>query len=382
MAVSKKGDKSKKLVEEKKIVRVSQEKVPAHSIEDALRVPRAIADDLGKRPSSPLRVAAAMGLTPTSSLFKMLTGASIAYGLTNGGYNAAQIELSDIALRIIKPRKDGDDIQAKRDAFLKPKVIHDFMAHYAGSPLPRPEIAKNVLEEDFEVPPERSDKVFDFIVEGAKRLGLLKEIRGKFFVDTAPPNESTNASGEPENGEERGDVDSTESNGKLDEPPASSANDQRVRAEDAVKHARLKRVFLTHGKNRTFIDPIKKLLQFGELDAIVSVERQSVSQPVPEKVMSEMRSCGSAIIHVEDELHLMDKGAVEHVMLNPNVLIEIGAAMALYGRRFILLVKDGVKLPSNLQGLFEVRYEGGVLDGSATIRLLESINEMKKVPLG
>ena len=94
-----------------------------------------------------------------------------------------------------------------------------------------------------------------------------------------------------------------------------------------------------------------------------------------------MRSCGAAIIHVEDELRLMDSEANEQIVLNPNVLIEIGAAMALYGKRFILLVKSGVKLPSNLQGLFEVRYEGDSLDGAATIKLLEAINDMKKLTL-
>ena len=55
---------------------------------------------------------------------------------------------------------------------------------------------------------------------------------------------------------------------------------------------------------------------------------------------------------------LKDDDDNEHVIINPNVLIEIGAAMAFYGRRFVLLVRDGVRLPSNLQGLFEVRYKG------------------------
>jgi predicted nucleotide-binding protein len=95
--------------------------------------------------------------------------------------------------------------------------------------------------------------------------------------------------------------------------------------------------------------------------------------------MNDMRGCGAAIIHVEGEMHLMDKDAKEHVVLNPNVLIEIGAAMALYGKRFILLVRDGTKLPSNLQGLYEVRYEGDALDGNATIRLLEAINQLKSM---
>ena len=68
-------------------------------------------------------------------------------------------------------------------------------------------------------------------------------------------------------------------------------------------------------------------------------------------------------------------------MLNPNVLIEIGPAMALYGKRYILLVRDGVKLPSNLQGLFEVRYSGETLDATATIKLLEAIRDLKNYAL-
>ena len=67
---------------------------------------------------------------------------------------------------------------------------------------------------------------------------------------------------------------------------------------------------------------------------------------------------------------LSTRNGTEHMLLNPNVLIEIGAAMAFYGRRFILLVREGVKLPSNRQGLFEVRYSGDTLDAVSTIKLL------------
>jgi len=55
--------------------------------------------------------------------------------------------------------------------------------------------------------------------------------------------------------------------------------------------------------------------------------------------------------------------------------------MALYGRRFILLVRDGVKLPSNLQGLYEVRYQGDALDVDVTLKLFEAISDMKNTPL-
>jgi predicted nucleotide-binding protein len=94
-----------------------------------------------------------------------------------------------------------------------------------------------------------------------------------------------------------------------------------------------------------------------------------------------MRGCGAAIIHVDADRTIVDKDSNEHVLLNPNVLIEIGAAMAFYGRRFILLVREGVKLPSNLQGLYEVRYSGDTLDAGATIKLLEAIKDIKNHPL-
>ena len=67
--------------------------------------------------------------------------------------------------------------------------------------------------------------------------------------------------------------------------------------------------------------------------------------------------------------------------MNENVLIEIGAAMALYGDRFILLVEEGVKLPSNLQGLYEVRYTRENLDATDTVKLLGAIKDTHNCPL-
>jgi predicted nucleotide-binding protein len=94
-----------------------------------------------------------------------------------------------------------------------------------------------------------------------------------------------------------------------------------------------------------------------------------------------MRSCAAAIIHVEGERKLFDGETKEVVALNENVLIEIGAAMALYGDRFILLVEEGVKLPSNLQGLYEVRCTRENLDATDTVKLLGAIKDMHNRPL-
>jgi len=149
----------------------------------------------------------------------------------------------------------------------------------------------------------------------------------------------------------------------------------------AEKKHRERRVFVTHGRNKQFVNQIKELLTFGNFEPVVSVERESVSKPVPDKVLDDMRSCDAAIIHVDADQTLADEDGKPHQVLNSNVLIEIGAAFALYGRRFILLVREGLLLPSNLQGLYEVRYDGEKLDGTATLKLLKAFNDFRNYPL-
>ncbi|WP_143588711.1 MULTISPECIES: TIR domain-containing protein [unclassified Thalassospira] len=347
--------------------RVSQADVPAFSLSDALKVPMAIFENYAGDPTPPLGVASAMSLSPGSSQFKMITGASIAYGLTNGGYNASSISVTDLARKIIKPTEEGADHSGKVEALMHPRVIKEFLDKYDQNSVPKDAIALNVLE-GMGVPSARTEKTLRLILESADELGIITDIKGKKYINIksiVPRNTATSASD-----------DETELDADDFVVPEFEVEEVSPTTKP-LKEIVNRKVFITHGHNKGFIEPIKKLLKFGEMEAVVSVEKQSVSQPVPEKVMRDMRECGAAIIHVEQEQTLLDKEANEHPMLNPNVLIEIGAAMALYDKRFILLVREGIKLPSNLQGLYEVRYSGENLDGDTTIKLLEAINALK-----
>ncbi len=358
---------------------VSQADVPSYSLEKALRIPIAIGDNYGYKPATPLQVAKALDVAPTSGGFRMLTGAAIAYGLVEGGYNAETISISPLGLRIVRPTLDGDDFAAKREALLKPRVIREFLQKYDGAPVPKDNIAQNVLLE-MGVPQERAGDVLKLILEGAEAAGFLQTIKDRKYVELGNTKLPENGGSKAESGQSTDENESAGVPAVFPPIPSGKAMPPAATTADQTD-GRTKKVFITHGKNKAFIDPIKKLLAFGELEAVVAAETQTVSKPVPAKVMEAMRSCGAAIIHVEDERHLVDKEAKEHVVLNENVLIEIGGAMALYGERFILVVKEGVVLPSNLQGLYQVRYTGDALDGDATIKLLEAINDIKKRPL-
>ncbi|WP_165321884.1 TIR domain-containing protein [Rhizorhabdus phycosphaerae] len=374
---------------------LKQADVPNLSLDDALRIPQAIFDHYAGRATAPFHVAKALSVDPKGSQMRLLSGASIAFGLIEGGAQAATISVTELARQIIRPRAEDEDVIAKREAVLRPRVFGDFLKRYDQSPFPRHDIALNVLEE-LGVPRDKTDEVLERLDASAKSVGFIEQINGKAYVSL-----SSAAGGDPTT---NGVTELTEHpKQEVAEPvipPTRQPSEipvfepQRTPAPSPISLAsgasmkaaveddlRRRRVFITHGKDRALVDPIRKLLEYGELEPIVSVERQSVSKPVPEKIMDDMRRCGAAIIHVDADKVLTDDQGAEHVLLNPNVLIEIGAAMAFYGRRFILLVREGVKLPSNLQGLYEVRYPGDTMDAAATIKLLEAMKDIKNYAL-
>jgi predicted nucleotide-binding protein len=368
-----------------KRIYLKQTDVPSATLDEALRLPAAIFDHYAGKPTQPLFVAKALNIDPKGSQLKVLSGASIAFGLIDGGAQAAAISVTELAKKILRPTDEGEEPSARREAVLKPRIFGEFLRRYDGNPFPRSDIAVNILEE-MGVPREKTQEVIERIETSAQSVGFLQEIKGKKYV-------SLEGSGIEPPAKDIAESTSKLSNHETDEtrppPPNQSPEMPKPAREIArsplataiIDDERRRKVFITHGRNRDLVEPIRKLLEYGELTPIISVDRQSVSKPVPEKVMDDMRSCGAAIIHVDADHKIIDDKGEEHVLLNPNVLIEIGAAMAFYNRRFILLVRDGVKLPSNLQGLYEVRYSGDTLDATATIKLLEAIKDIKNYAL-
>lgn len=363
----------------KKRTRVSQADVPSISLDQALRVPRAIAEHYAKSPTRPLDVAIALDMSPTSGPFRTLCGAAVGYGLTDGGPNASQISLTPVGLRVVAPLEEGDDDTALREAVLAPTVERQFLEKYDGSPLPAETIALNVLE-TMGVPSGATERVYAIIRENAEAVGFLKAIKDKTYVDLVS-NGTAARSATPQ---DMASADALATSGEEDE---ASVDTTQSSSDDAADTARVspppttvvasRRVFVSHGKNRRVVEQLKELLTFGDFVPVISVEQETVSKPVPEKVLDDMRSCSAGIIHVKPEEKLLDAAGSERRILNQNVLIEIGAAMALYDKHFILLVEDGSTLPSNLQGLYEVRYSGDELGYEATMKVLKALNQFK-----
>jgi hypothetical protein len=163
---------------------MSQADVPSYDIDEALKIPRAVVDEYAGEPTRPLQVAAALDLQPTTPSFRQRCGAAIAYGLTEGGYNAAKIAVTALGKRILTPTVEGDELIAKREAFLRPRVVGLFLTKYDGSKLPREDIAHNVLKE-MGVARDATKKAYDLILNGARTLERVMNSRPNLPVEPA-----------------------------------------------------------------------------------------------------------------------------------------------------------------------------------------------------
>jgi len=351
---------------------VSQSDIPKLTLSETIRLAQCLYDDFASKPAAPHQLAMSADISPTSSNFRDICGASIAYGLTEGGYNSQEISLTQLGKRVVAPTAEGDDINAKVEATLRPKIIQDFFSHYNRAKFPSDRIGLNVLQE-MGIPQKRLGNVFEIIKRNGEYVGIIHQIKtGPYVaVDTPKPTEALSEITQ----------ESSEAMQLLDlppKPPEEEISEEALVVETLAK-TKNNRVFISHGKNHKIVEQIKEILTFGKFESVVSVERESLAVPVPDKVFEDMRFCAAGVINVAKEGEYLDQEGNRLVRLNENVLIEIGAAIALYKKNFVLLVEKGVELPSNLQGLYRCEYEGDKLDYDATIKLLKTFNEFNLI---
>ena len=346
---------------------VSQTDFPQLSLEKALRIAQCLYDDFAGRSAPPHEIAIGLGISPTSGGWRNLCGTSIAYGLTEGGYGAQEIKLTTIGRKIVAPEADGDDIAGRAGAILEPRIMREFYEKYNKAKFPRDTIAENVLV-SLGLPKERASVAVDILKENGNFAGVIRKTATGLFVALDSPRPPM-----PEKSEN--DLIHDDPQVGIDESIETTNLSKIHESEKLPESVGNNRVYVSHGKNRKIVAQLKPILEFGKFEPVISIELETTAKPVPEKVFDDMRSCSAAVIHVDKEAELLDEEGKKHVKINDNVLIEIGAAIALYKKKFILLVQKGVSLPSNLQGLYKCEYEGDILDSDATMKLLKTFNE-------
>lgn len=327
-----------------KRVYFKQADFPMLPLQQAQRIASALMDNFGGREGSPPDIALAVGVSPTSSAWQPLAGSAVAYGITEGGVNANTISLTALGRRLVAPEAEGEDLAARRDAVFRPRIMKEFFEKYRRAKFPNNVIGGNVLKA-LGIPGERVDAALDVLKANGKYAGIIRDTPTGPFVNLDSPGipAPTTTPGLHEvNERPTGEEAATHAEEPITKAPPTNPTPSPAFDANANK------VFITHGRQKAIVAQIKELLVFGSFDPVVSVERESTAIPVPDKVFEDMRSCAAGVIHVGAEGKYVDSSGNEHTKINDNVLIEIGAAMALYGKKVILLVEKGVALPSNL----------------------------------
>ncbi|MEO1139358.1 MAG: TIR domain-containing protein [Pseudomonadota bacterium] len=352
--------------------RVSQTELPIFELSQAKRIAEAIWENYAGDPTAPHDVAISMDISPTSSAWRQLTGASVAYGLTNGGYNAEHIELTELGQKYVAPQREGEEVEALVAAALNPRIPSEFYKKYDRAKWPKDNIAANVLV-GMGVAKDKAEDAVKLIRSNADLVSFIRDTKTGPFVSISDP-----VLKRPQENSTGDEYDESNANGspsdeEMLQAAGFSESDERVPQKPKEGEARNQRVFITHGKDTSTMNQIKQVVELGGFEPVISIERETPAKGIPEKVLDDMRSCSAAIIHVSSETIIKDEHGNTHTQLNPNVLIEIGAAMALYRGRFILVVEEGLSLPSNLQGLYQSRYSGAELSFEAGMKILKAL---------
>jgi hypothetical protein len=165
-------------------VQVSAEQLPRKSLEQALRVARALRDVLAGGPAKWPEIASAMGLGAGNQVNKYFLWSAHAYGLIEKDEDS--YSLSEIGRKILAPTRPNEDKEAQVRALLSPVVFSRFLTDYNGNPFPSDEHIGNVLETRYGVPRERTEEAIALLKENGIYAGVLRVTDAGMLVHLDP----------------------------------------------------------------------------------------------------------------------------------------------------------------------------------------------------
>lgn len=148
-----------------------QRPYPRRTLEEALKIPRAIKEQNGGNAWAPNEVAAAVGLG-NSDPFYYMTAASRDFGLTEGTRNSATIQLTDRGRAAVYPPNAEAELATLREAFFSIEIFRKVVDYYGGSKLPEERFLANALETTFNLDPRTHKEFVDLFEKNCRFLQI------------------------------------------------------------------------------------------------------------------------------------------------------------------------------------------------------------------
>ncbi|GGH20598.1 hypothetical protein [Mucilaginibacter phyllosphaerae] len=156
----------------------SQSNYPRHSLEKALRIPKAILEQNAGKESTDIEAAKFLGITNIKGPFSVELSSSLKFGFLEKPA-PGQVKPTDLAKRIIRPQSDEDELKGLREAILNAPVISDVYKHYRGENLPDRKFFENTLVDTFKIPNEKLTEFIDIFTESLNKARLIENIGDK-----------------------------------------------------------------------------------------------------------------------------------------------------------------------------------------------------------
>lgn len=152
---------------------------PPLPIEAALELANAIQEHASGQPIRRLTLFEKLNRSPESSSSRMIITNSNRYNLTEGGYHAEILNLTDLGKGATDP--EASDIDKRKSLFsLSIASVPTFNLLYEkckGNRLPSPEVMRDMLGE-IKIPEDQRKMCVEVFLENARYLGLLRTIAG------------------------------------------------------------------------------------------------------------------------------------------------------------------------------------------------------------
>ena len=136
------------------------------------------------------------------------------------------------------------------------------------------------------------------------------------------------------------------------------------------------RIYVSFSENKKLTEQIMTMLDVDKFPYELGMKETGIETPIGEGVSTAMKKCNSGIIFAAaDENVLLPNG---QYAMSPGSLIELGAAMALFGKNIVLLCDDRVALPQPLQGMEHYEFSGTELSWNSGVSLMKAVSKFRQ----
>lgn len=290
---------------------------PRDTLEDALRVARAIEDKHAGNPMSAQLLAQAVGFRKSNDWrFQNLLRSANQYGLISGSGAHATVSLERIGEDIVAPSGSSQRQKALLEAFRNIDEFANVEKFYGGKKIPEDEFFENTLARNFQIP---RDRVKNFKQVFVTNLEYLRAFDARHTT--------------------------TESDERTKELPAEEPKAQQRRP--------------TAERVREFLDTCFVMMPFGKWfdryyqEIYVAAIKDAGFEPVR---ADELFSAGSVVEQIWEQIAKSTVLLADLTDKNPNVFYELGLAHA--ARRPVVFTTANVEdVPFDLRHLRVIPYE-------------------------